>query len=58
MIKGDSRMSNREDNTATSEHSDSSTPRRPYVKPEFSCEQVFESTALGCVGNPVGGTVT
>src|ERR1017187_5626062 len=21
-------------------------PRRPYVKPEFSCEQVFESTPL------------
>ena len=30
------------------EHPERPAPRRPYVKPEFSCERVFESTALGC----------
>ncbi len=47
MIEGDSRMSNRESNERI-EHPERPAPRRPYVKPEFSCEQVFESTALHC----------
>ncbi len=52
----DSRITNREDDTAGSEHSGSSTPRHPYVKPEFSCEQVFESTALGCGHTDITGS--
>jgi hypothetical protein len=48
-MKGDSRMNNRESD-AQVEFSERLAPRRPYVKPEFSCEQVFESTALGCPG--------
>ena len=49
MIKGDSRMSNQESD-ARIERQEQERPaqRRPYVKPAFSCEQVFESTALSC----------
>ena len=54
MSKGDGRMNNPEQVNVKSEHSEGTTPRRPYVKPEFSCERVFESTALGC--NHFGGT--
>jgi hypothetical protein len=46
-MKGDSRMTNRESD-AQNALPERPAPRRPYVKPEFSCEQVFESTALGC----------
>lgn len=51
-MKGDSRMNSRE-SEAQVEFSERPAPRRPYVKPEFSCEQVFESTALGCT-NGIG----
>ena len=47
-MKGDSRMTSRESDQV--ELSERPAPRRPYVKPEFSCEQVFESTALACGG--------
>jgi hypothetical protein len=45
MIKGDSRMNNREPNQ---EKSAQPKTRRPYVKPAFSSEQVFEISALAC----------
>jgi len=38
-------MNNREPNQ---EKSAQPKTRRPYVKPAFSCEQVFEVTALAC----------
>jgi hypothetical protein len=52
-MKGESRMSNQESN-ARIERQEQERPvqRRPYVKPGFSCEQVFESTALGCLAHP------
>jgi len=48
-MKGESRM-NSQESDARSERQEQGRPvaRRPYVKPEFSCEQVFESTALTC----------
>lgn len=52
-MKGESRMNNPE-STARIERQEQERPvqRRPYVKPGFSCEQVFESTALGCLAHP------
>jgi len=47
-MKGDSGMSNHEEANARNEPVENPSPRRAYVKPEFSCEQVFESTALHC----------
>jgi hypothetical protein len=51
-MKGESRMNDPE-STARIERQEQerSAQRRPYVKPGFSCEQVFESTALGCNGH-------
>ena len=49
MFKGDFRMINREASENADLHDQESPPaRRPYVKPEFTCQQVFESTALTC----------
>ena len=28
------------------------TKKKPYVKPSFRCEKVFETTALGCGKTP------
>ena len=52
-MKGESRMNNPE-STARIERQEQERPaqRRQYVKPGFSCEQVFESTALGCHAHP------
>jgi hypothetical protein len=58
MIKGDSRMSNPEAETQ-SERPESPSSRRPYVKPAFSCDRVFETTALTCstkTGTPKNST--
>ena len=48
-MKGDRRM-NRSESDAPVPRQEQGPPalRRLYVKPEFSCEQVFESTALSC----------
>lgn len=48
MFKGDSRMSSQQQAEMRNEHSEGPVSRQPYVKPDFSCEQVFESTALAC----------
>jgi hypothetical protein len=50
MIMGDSRMNSREANEGAEQRS----PRRPYVKPAFSWERVFETRALAC-GKASGG---
>ena len=57
MIKGDRRMNKPEEAGARNEHSENPAQRRPYIKPEFSCERVFESTALACV-NRIARTST
>ena len=44
MTTGDCAMNSREMDFQV----DSTEPRRPYVKPAFSCDRVFETTALGC----------
>lgn len=54
MIKGDSRMNNHEANPETLSAQPNS--RRPYVKPAFSSEQVFEINALACSRGGVCGT--
>jgi hypothetical protein len=56
MIQGDGRMSNPEEASAQTEHSERPVSRRPYVKPEFSYEHVFETTALKC--SPSTGSTT
>jgi hypothetical protein len=47
MITGDSRMSNPETNDQKGAARPS--PRRPYVKPAFCSEPVFEIKALSCI---------
>lgn len=32
------------------------SPRKPYAKPEFRCEEVFETMALACGKTPGGGS--
>lgn len=55
MIKGDSRMNNRESNQ---EKSAQPKTRRPYVKPAFSSEHVFEITALACTKGGACGNMS
>jgi len=51
MITGDSRMDDPKMNDQKGVEPPS--PRRPYVKPAFCCEPVFEIKALQC-GNLAG----
>jgi hypothetical protein len=44
MITGDNGMTN----TDAREANVAQESRRPYVKPAFECERVFETTALTC----------
>ena len=56
MIKGDSRMNNRE--SSKENVSAQQNPRRPYVKPAFLSEQVFEVSALACNKGASCGTMS
>jgi len=49
MIQGDSRMNDPEE-AARNEQPERPAPRRPYVKPTFSCERVFDITAAQISG--------
>jgi hypothetical protein len=50
MIQGDSRM-NAPGESARKEQPEHPAPRRPYVKPTFSCERIFDITATQLSGN-------
>lgn len=54
MFQGDSRMSSGE--TKEQGLAGESGPRRPYVKPAFSFERVFETAALTCSNKPTNHT--
>ena len=54
-MKGDSRMSNSESD-ARNEHPEGPATRRPYVKPAFTFERVFETVALACAARGINHT--
>ena len=51
MTTGDRAMDSRK----TDFRVDPAKPRRPYVKPAFGYERVFETTALACADKDPGG---
>jgi hypothetical protein len=52
MSKGDSRMNS--EHEACEQQGSQSDSRRPYVKPAFSSERVFEVNALACTSKTSG----
>ena len=51
MIKGDGRMNNPKEADTRGESSEHPALRQPYVKPTFSWEPVFETTALASLSS-------